>query len=131
SSCAGANRLDLEIRRILSTRRVSVSLHKQSDRPSHGRAKFDRNLERKILRKPRGRNPRSAGQNVQGWTKALRLSTHRRNDWRDYYGNPGQSCAESSLVISVSDRQPICSADRRLSSRIFANSATRRVGKIA
>jgi len=64
SSCAGANSPDLEIRRILSTRRVSLSLHKQSDRPCHGSAQFDRNLERKLLYEPGGRHPGGAGQNV-------------------------------------------------------------------
>ena len=41
----GRNVLISQVRRILSTRRVSLSLHKQSDRPCHGRAQLGRNLE--------------------------------------------------------------------------------------
>ena len=43
---------------------ISLSLHEQSDRSCHGRAQFDRNLERKILHEPGRRNPGGAGQNV-------------------------------------------------------------------
>ena len=57
---AGTHGVNLEVRRILSARGISLSLHKPADWPGYGRAEFDRNFQRKILHKSRRWNFGSA-----------------------------------------------------------------------
>ncbi len=61
---AGTNCANLEVRRILSARGVSLSLHNQGDRSCHGRPQLDRNFQRKILHKAGRRDSGSTWQDV-------------------------------------------------------------------